>query len=120
MIQDSNEHKIVDGGETVVKSEPQARQGTEVRAMRFVLGISLVLVIVGMAGAYMLIQRCSPQLALQSGCLSSRPDFLRYSLIKVVAIRTSLGSLVSSATTMLASAWCRRSSDQASAVISSR
>jgi hypothetical protein len=55
MVQDSNERKVVESGETVVKSQPEARQAAEVRPMRYVLGISLVLVIIGMAVSYMLI-----------------------------------------------------------------
>lgn len=40
MVQDSNEHKVVDHGEVVVKSQPEERQAAEVRPMRYVLGIA--------------------------------------------------------------------------------
>jgi hypothetical protein len=53
MVQDSNERKIVEDGEVVVKSQPEARQAAEVRPMRYVLGIGLLLVIIGMAVSYM-------------------------------------------------------------------
>lgn len=53
MVQDSNERRVVDHGEVVVKSQPEERQAAEVRPMRYVLGIGLVLVIVGMAVSYM-------------------------------------------------------------------
>lgn len=53
MVQDSKEHKVAEGGEVVVKSEPEERQAAEVRPMRYVLGIGLLLVIIGMAVGYM-------------------------------------------------------------------
>jgi cytochrome c biogenesis protein CcdA len=55
MAQDSDERQVNESGETVVKAQPQARQAVEVRPMRFVLGVSLVLVIIGMAVSYMMI-----------------------------------------------------------------
>lgn len=53
MVQDSNERKVVEDGEAVVKSRPEARQSVEVKPMRYVLGISLVLVIIGMTVSYL-------------------------------------------------------------------
>ncbi len=53
MVQDSNERKVVEDGEVVVKSQPEERQAAEVRPMRYVLGIGLLLVIIGMAVSYM-------------------------------------------------------------------
>ncbi|MDF2809212.1 MAG: hypothetical protein K0S56_243 [Microvirga sp.] len=53
MVQDSKDRKVADEGEVVVKSQPEERQAVEVRPMRYVLGIGLVLVIIGMAVSYM-------------------------------------------------------------------
>jgi hypothetical protein len=53
MVQDSNERKVVEDGEVVVTSKPAERQAAEVRPMRYVLGIGLLLVILGMAVSYM-------------------------------------------------------------------
>lgn len=47
------ERREVEDGEVVVKSQPEARQATEVKPMRYVLGIGLLLVIIGMVVAYM-------------------------------------------------------------------
>lgn len=55
MVQDSNERKVAEGGEVVVKSQPEERQAADVRPMRYVLGIGLALVIVGMVVSYMVI-----------------------------------------------------------------
>ncbi|MPT24076.1 MAG: hypothetical protein E2577_14475 [Starkeya sp.] len=49
---DSDDRRIVDNGEVVVKAKTEERQAVEVKPMRYVLGISLGLVIVGMAVAY--------------------------------------------------------------------
>lgn len=53
MVQDTDDRKTSEQGETVVKSRPQERQAAEVRPMRYVLGIGLLLVIVGMVVSYM-------------------------------------------------------------------
>ncbi|MCS0496676.1 hypothetical protein [Ancylobacter mangrovi] len=52
MVQDSDDHREFDHGETVVKANTEERQAAEVRPMRYVLGIGLVLVIIGMAVSY--------------------------------------------------------------------
>jgi hypothetical protein len=53
MVQDTDDTKVREHGETVVKSQPEERQAVEVRPMRYVLGIGLLLVIIGMAIGYM-------------------------------------------------------------------
>ncbi len=53
MTQDSDDHRVVENGEVVVKANTEERQAVEVRPMRYVLGIGLVLVIIGMAITYM-------------------------------------------------------------------
>ncbi|WP_202911157.1 hypothetical protein [Ancylobacter sp. TS-1] len=52
MVQDSDDHRVVRNGEAVVKADTEERQAVEVRPMRYVLGIGLALVIVGMAISY--------------------------------------------------------------------
>lgn len=52
MTQDSDDHRVVENGEIVVKANTEARQAAEVRPMRYVLGIGLALVIIGMALGY--------------------------------------------------------------------
>ncbi|MDQ0510645.1 hypothetical protein [Ancylobacter amanitiformis] len=52
MTQDTDDRRVVEDGEVVVKARPEERQAVEVRPMRYVLGISLVLVILGMAVSY--------------------------------------------------------------------
>lgn len=53
MVQDSDDHRVVENGEVVVKANTEERQAAEVRPMRYVLGIGLALVIVGMAISYL-------------------------------------------------------------------
>ncbi len=53
MVQDSKEHRVVENDEVAVHSEPEARQSSEVRPMRYVLGIGLLLVIIGMTVSYL-------------------------------------------------------------------
>lgn len=53
MTQDSDDRRVIEDDDVVVKSDPEARQAAEVRTMRYVLGISLVLVIIGMAVSYL-------------------------------------------------------------------
>lgn len=48
----SDDHRVVDNGEVVVKADTQERQAAEVKPMRYVLGVGLALVIVGMVIAY--------------------------------------------------------------------
>ncbi|WP_156029601.1 hypothetical protein [Ancylobacter sp. FA202] len=48
----SDDHRVVDNGEVVVKANTEERQAVEVKPMRYVLGIGLVLVIAGMVIAY--------------------------------------------------------------------
>jgi len=50
--QDSDDHRVVEHGEVVVKANTEERQAVEVRPMRYVLGIGLALVILGMAVTY--------------------------------------------------------------------
>ncbi|WP_170308619.1 hypothetical protein [Ancylobacter pratisalsi] len=52
MVQDSDDHHESSRGESVVKSDTKERQAAEVRPMRYVLGIGLALVIIGMAVSY--------------------------------------------------------------------
>ncbi|MCK0197575.1 hypothetical protein MWN34_11695 [Ancylobacter sp. 6x-1] len=49
----SRERVVVEDGEVGVESAPAARQSVEVRPMRYVLGIGLLLVIIGMVVAYL-------------------------------------------------------------------
>ncbi len=49
---DSDDRRVVEDGEVVVKAKTEERQAVEVKPMRYVLGISLGLVIVAMAVAY--------------------------------------------------------------------
>lgn len=51
MVQDSDDHREL-GREPVVKSNTTERQAAEVKPMRYVLGVGLVLVIIGMAISY--------------------------------------------------------------------
>ncbi len=53
LVQDSDDHREIDNGEVVVKANTEERQAVEVKPMRYVLGIGLLLVIVGMAVTYM-------------------------------------------------------------------
>ncbi|GLK71796.1 hypothetical protein KHC23_13490 [Ancylobacter dichloromethanicus] len=48
----SDDHRVVEDGEVVVKADTEERQAVEVRPMRYVLGIGLLLVIIGMAVSY--------------------------------------------------------------------
>lgn len=48
----SDDHRVVHNGEVVVKANTEERQAVEVKPMRYVLGISLALVIVAMVAAY--------------------------------------------------------------------
>ncbi|WP_428029889.1 hypothetical protein [Ancylobacter sp.] len=48
----SDDHRVVDNGEVVVKANTEERQAVEVKPMRYVLGISLALVVVAMILAY--------------------------------------------------------------------
>lgn len=49
----SDDHRVIENGEVVVKADTEERQAVEVRPMRYVLGIGLALVIIGMAVSYM-------------------------------------------------------------------
>ncbi|HSI42608.1 MAG TPA: hypothetical protein VLA00_18830 [Xanthobacteraceae bacterium] len=53
MVQDLNEGTAREDGEVAVTARPAERQAVEVKPMRYVLGISLALVVVGMAVSYM-------------------------------------------------------------------
>ncbi len=53
MAQDSDDHREINNGEVVVKANTEERQAVEVKPMRYVLGIRLLLVIVGMTVTYM-------------------------------------------------------------------
>ncbi len=46
------ERRVVEDGEVGVQSTTPSRQSVEVRPMRYVLGIGLLLVIIGMAVSY--------------------------------------------------------------------
>ena len=48
----TEERQVVESGNVVVKGKTEERQATEVRPMRYVLGIGLLLVIVGMTITY--------------------------------------------------------------------
>lgn len=48
----TEERQVVESGHVVVKSKVEERQATEVRPMRYVLGIGLLLVIIGMVITY--------------------------------------------------------------------
>lgn len=48
----SDDHRVVDNGEVVVKADTEERQAVEVKPMRYVLGVGLALVIVAMVIAY--------------------------------------------------------------------
>ncbi|MCJ8141482.1 hypothetical protein [Ancylobacter gelatini] len=50
--QDSDDHRVVENGEVVVKADTEERQAVEVKPMRYVLGIGLAAVIIGMAISY--------------------------------------------------------------------
>jgi hypothetical protein len=52
MVQDSDDHRVVERGEVVVKADTEERQAVEVKPMRYVLGIGLALVIIGFAVSY--------------------------------------------------------------------
>ncbi|WP_371345886.1 hypothetical protein [Ancylobacter sp. IITR112] len=52
---DADDRRVVENGEVVVKAETQERQAAEVKPMRYVLGVGLGLVIIGMAIAYVTI-----------------------------------------------------------------
>lgn len=52
MAQDSDDHHVIDNGEVVVKANTEERQAVEVRPMRYVLGVGLIAVIVGLAIVY--------------------------------------------------------------------
>jgi len=52
MVKDSDDHRVVDHGEVVVKADTEERQAVEVKPMRYVLGIGLLLVIIGMAVSF--------------------------------------------------------------------
>ncbi|MDR6950898.1 hypothetical protein J2X65_000241 [Ancylobacter sp. 3268] len=49
----TEERQVVESGNVVVQAKPVERQATEVRPMRYVLGIGLLLVIIGMMVTYM-------------------------------------------------------------------
>ena len=49
MVQDSDDHRVAEHGEVVVKADIEERQAAEVRPMRYVLGIGLALAILAMA-----------------------------------------------------------------------
>ena len=49
----TEERQVVESGNVVVQAKPVERQATEVRPMRYVLGIGLFLVIIGMMVTYM-------------------------------------------------------------------
>ncbi|MBS7544992.1 hypothetical protein [Ancylobacter oerskovii] len=49
----TEERQVVESGNVVVQADPMERQATEVRPMRYVLGIGLLLVVIGMAVTYM-------------------------------------------------------------------
>ena len=51
MAQDTNDRQVVEDNDVVVKAPPEERQAVEVRPMRYVLGIGLLLVVIGMAVA---------------------------------------------------------------------
>ncbi len=53
MTQDSDDRRVVENGEVVVKAKTEERQAVEVRPMRYVLGIGLALAIIGLAVSYM-------------------------------------------------------------------
>jgi len=53
MAEHVDDHRVVENGEVVVKANVEERQAVEVKPMRYVLGIGLLLVIVGMTVAYM-------------------------------------------------------------------
>ena len=53
MVQDSDDHREIENGEVVVKANVEERQAVEVKPMRYVLGIGLLLLIVGMTVSYM-------------------------------------------------------------------
>lgn len=55
MNQNVDDHRVVEDGEVVVKANVEERQAVEVKPMRYVLGIGLLLVIVGFAAVYMTI-----------------------------------------------------------------
>lgn len=48
-----HESKVREDGEIVVKAAPQETQATEVRPMRYVLGVGMGLVVAGLAVAYL-------------------------------------------------------------------
>lgn len=52
VAQDSDDHREIDNGEVVVKANTEERQAVEVRPMRYVLGVGLIAVIVGLAIVY--------------------------------------------------------------------
>jgi len=52
MVQNSDDHRVVEDGEVVVKANTEERQAVEVKPMRYVLGVGLLLVIIGMAVSY--------------------------------------------------------------------
>ncbi|MCB4768419.1 hypothetical protein LGR54_07365 [Ancylobacter sp. Lp-2] len=49
----SEERQVLESGQVVVEAKTKERQATEVRPMRYVLGIGLLLVIAGMMVAYL-------------------------------------------------------------------
>lgn len=53
MVQDTDDRRVVEDNEVVVKSQPEERQSVEVKPMRYVLGIGLLLVIIGMTISYL-------------------------------------------------------------------
>ncbi|MFK8251068.1 hypothetical protein [Ancylobacter terrae] len=52
MRADQTERREFEDGEVAVTATPRERQGVEVMAMRYVLGIGLALVILGMVATY--------------------------------------------------------------------
>ncbi|GAB4069913.1 hypothetical protein KHC28_18995 [Ancylobacter sonchi] len=49
----SEERQVVESGHVVVTAQTRERQATEVRPMRYVLGIGLLLVVIGMMVTYL-------------------------------------------------------------------
>jgi hypothetical protein len=52
MAQHVDDHREFADGEVVVKANTEERQAVEVKPMRYVLGVGLALVIIGMAVSY--------------------------------------------------------------------
>jgi hypothetical protein len=55
MTVNPEDRRVIDHGEVVVKSQPEERQSVEVKPMRYVLGVSLGLVVVALGAVYLIV-----------------------------------------------------------------